>query len=312
MRNLKTCFIVTSVLLLLSCSAAQIETTRKVAKQASMAALPLIAKIGTAYGSPYASVIEAFTEAVVPDYEIIDQEEECYDGNDEDNEHEENNENCYEDDFEEDYDEDYDKDEGQDEYSDNEDDDSEVATLLAQVDVVREVNTNGNSSGVAIRNGDTLSADDNYKVQLGCNTECYAYIAQLDATGKMDPILPSNLVSIENPVPANTLISFPSDDTWFFLDNNTGVEQIYFIVSRTPREDIELIFKQLSRANKNLTQLKSVSVDKPMILTKGIGGVRKGKKQAVTLSNGQEGNYVSTLLRSVDAELVLTRWFNHI
>ncbi len=72
--------------------------------------------------------------------------------------------------------------------------------LTAEIDIVREVVKNKRPMAVPVRNGDVLTGKDNYKLQIACNADCYAYVAQLDSTGKMDPILPSKFVAIENPL----------------------------------------------------------------------------------------------------------------
>lgn len=385
MKSHRSLLTLAIALLLVACSTAQVETAKRVASQAQKVGsvtLPIIAKIATAYGAPYASVVEAFTEAVVPgyrapvdcggddddggyaddedysdggDYQDGDYSDGDYsDGDYSDGDYSQDDDysdqdysdgdytdqddygdgeyksiGSYGNECDEGYDDgdyayddgegaygEYDYDEG--DYEEGDYDDSMYETaeagvdkLIAQVDIVREVVTNGQSSSVPVRDGDTLNADDNYKVQVGCNTECYAYIAQLDATGRLDPILPSSLVTVSNPLPGNDMHSIPAGDSWFFLDNNKGVEQVYFILSQTPRDDIELIFQQLSRANASLQQQKAVSIDEPLVLAKGIGGVRPGRRETVELPDGSEGNYLATLLQSVEAEIVITRWFNH-
>ncbi len=110
---------------------------------------------------------------------------------------------------------------------------------------------------------------------------------------------------------ANTTYSIPGGNKWFFLDENLGVEQVYFILSKTRRTDIEDIFQQISAANENLIRQAAISIDEPMLLERGIGGIREGQAQTVEFRNGQEGQYMSTMLESIEAELVVTRWFQH-
>ena len=159
--------------------------------------------------------------------------------------------------------------------------------------------------------GDTLSATDNYKIQISCNTDCWAYVAQMDATGKVDPILPSGFVNVSNPLTANELYSLPEGNNWFYLDDNIGVEQIYFIVSRTPRADIEAVFTQFESINKNLVQKSTIKVQKPFVLTRGIQGIRAAQEQMVTTRNGKRMTYEPTQLESLGGDVVITRWFNH-
>jgi hypothetical protein len=57
--------------------------------------------------------------------------------------------------------------------------------------------------------------------------------------------------------------------------------------------------------------LTSVPMDEPLIVTRGIGGVRRGQQKNVQFQNGEQGHYLSVVLESIQADLVLTRWFNH-
>jgi hypothetical protein len=183
--------------------------------------------------------------------------------------------------------------------------------LAVEIDVLKEVNENGRFFAKPVKNGDTLTQQDNYKVQYFCNMQCYVYIAQLDSIGKLEPIIPSNFVAWSNPMAPNKLYSVPEANNWFFLDENKGVEQIFFIVSKTPRPDIEQLFRKISAENKNLKQLQPVTIDQPLYTTRGIKGVREGRQQNVTFQNGSQGRYDATLFESVQADFVVTRWFYH-
>ena len=156
-----------------------------------------------------------------------------------------------------------------------------------------------------------LTENDNYKLQIACSVDCYAYVAQLDSTGRMDPILPSQFVSLRNPLAAGTTYSMPDGNNWFYLDSNKGVEQVYFILSREPRADLERIFAEISAANENLKQQQAISIEEPMLLERGIGGIRQGTPQTVQFPSGEQGEYLSTLLEATEGELVVTRWFKH-
>ncbi len=304
-------------MVLASCTSVQLEKSKKIAVASAgftVASLPFMAKITSAYGAPYATLVSAFAEALVPGFEAPEQEGDYDEDYDEDGEY-----------SDEDYDDEYDGEEDYDEYSDFEDggdsdyDDEEYDfeqpmeddSLSVQVNVIKERQTGQRVRGVPLKNGDTLTEDDNYKVQLRCNMECYAYIAQLDSTGRMDPIMPSSLVPDQNPLFAHQTYAIPQGSDWFYLDSSVGVEQIYFIFSLTPRDDIDLIFARLATANESLVPAQKVSIDEPVVFTRGIAGVRKGARQNVQLSNGSQGQYISTVLESIEAELVLTKWFRH-
>jgi hypothetical protein len=183
--------------------------------------------------------------------------------------------------------------------------------LAVEIDVLKETKEKDSYLAVPVKNGDTLTRDDNYKVQYFCNMECYVYIAQLDSIGKLEPIIPSDFMALRNPMAANKLYSIPEGNNWFFLDENKGVEQIFFIVSKTQRSDIEQLFRKISAENRNLKQQAPITINQPLYTTRGIAGVREGRQQAVTFQNGNQGSYNSTLFESVQADFVVTRWFYH-
>jgi hypothetical protein len=177
--------------------------------------------------------------------------------------------------------------------------------------VVKEGYENGRYNALPVADGATLNRNDNYKILFSTNTVCYVYIAQLDSTGKMDPIFPSSHAPWGNPVEPVKQYSVPPDKNWFYLDENIGVETIYFIVSLSRRTDIEQLFNKLAEKNKTLVQRSPVSIDSPVVITRGIGGVRPGQEQTVVFNDGSQGQYSSTLLSSIQADFVATRWFNH-
>lgn len=305
---------------LLSCSTAQVEKSKMIASKTidiTVASLPLIARVATAYGAPYAEIVTAFAMATHPD-EFSDDESE------DESEFADYADNDLDEDGMVDEEFDLDTDGIPDELqSDDNDENAEwddavdetgkggSFTLTANIDIVQEIEHNGQITSRILDDGDVLRSSDNYKFQVGCNLDCYAYIAQLDATGKMDPILPSAYVDSINPLSADSIYSLPGNDNWFYLDNNTGLEQVYFIFSKTPRDDIEEIFQQLTSENQNLKQVEKVSIQEKMTLTRGIAGVRRGNTQTVQQSNGSTGQYISTVINGSGADLVLTRWFKH-
>jgi len=184
-------------------------------------------------------------------------------------------------------------------------------SLQVSIDLIKEEVRDGKYIAVPVADGQTLTQSDNYKVLFQSQTPCYMYIAQLDATGKMDPIFPSRFTQWRNPIQANMLYNIPDLKNWFYLDANLGVETIYFIASRTQRHDIERVFGELEMKNQTLVQQNQVSMKYAYSITRGIGGVRPGNIHSVSFQNGNQGKFASTLFESVDADFVITRWFHH-
>ncbi|MFX0198529.1 MAG: DUF4384 domain-containing protein [Candidatus Hodarchaeota archaeon] len=183
--------------------------------------------------------------------------------------------------------------------------------LEVELDVIKEVYVNGGYQARSVLDGDTLTQNDNYKVTFRCNEKCYMYIVQLDSTGKMDPIFPSKHSPGGNPVEPQLVYSIPAGNNWFYLDENMGVETIYFIASRSRRSDLEQLFHELEEKNRFLVQRNPVSLGSSVVITRGIGGVRQGRNQVVNFHDGSQGQYASTLFSSIQADFVMTRWFNH-
>jgi Domain of unknown function (DUF4384) len=184
-------------------------------------------------------------------------------------------------------------------------------SLQVSIDLIKEEFRDGGYIAVPVADGQTLTQSDNYKILFQSQTPCYMYIAQLDATGKMDPIFPSRFTEWRNPIVAGTLYKIPDQNKWFYLDANLGVETIYFIASRTQRHDIERVFGELEMKNQTLVQQNQVSMKYAYSITRGIGGVRPGNIHSVSFQNGNQGKFASTLFESVDADFVITRWFYH-
>lgn len=183
--------------------------------------------------------------------------------------------------------------------------------LEVEMDVVKEVMEYGKYTARSIKDGDVLTQKDNYKIIFRARTECFIYIAQLDSTGKMDPIFPSAFASEANPVRPGMAYAVPSDRQWFYLDENYGVETIYFIASRTPLQDLETLFLRLTEQNKQLVKRGPISINDSVVIMRGVGGVRQGQNAQVTFPDGSKGGVTPSLLSSIKADFVTTRWFNH-
>ena len=309
----KSVFLIGMVVLTASCTTTQLDKAKVIAKSVgsiTYASLPIIAKVATAYGAPYAELVTAFASVASPGEYDGDESEDYEDSEDFDYSDESDTDESYSDDSYADGGELVDED---DDYGDDSEPpyDIDSLELKAEVNIVQELAVSASSRTRIVRNGDTLNENDNYKIQVSCNTDCYTYIAQLDATGKMTPIIPGAFVDVKNPLRAEEVYSIPGENNWFFLDKNVGLEQVYFVIAKEPREDIERVFQRLMTANQNLVQEEVVNVEEQLVLTRGIGGIRKGRANTVVLSDGEQSNYPPTLFESNGEDLVLTRWFVH-
>jgi hypothetical protein len=141
--------------------------------------------------------------------------------------------------------------------------------LEVTFDVVRE--GVGGSQAQPVRDGDTMTGQDLHKVVFQFTITCCIDIAQVEATGRVDPIFPSRYASGGNPVQAYTSYSVPAGTDWFYLDNNVGVETIYVMASREWRSDLQEILAQLEYRKQSLVQ-QQVQMNQYTIVIRGIGG----------------------------------------
>ena len=115
--------------------------------------------------------------------------------------------------------------------------------LEVEIDVVKQGFSNGRHIALPVADGDTLTQEDYYKIIFQSNTLCYFYIVQLDSTGKIDPVFPSQLITLNNPVEAYVRYEIPAGDNWLFLDANIGVETILKKCYKSFKGKIDLLFE---------------------------------------------------------------------
>jgi hypothetical protein len=184
-------------------------------------------------------------------------------------------------------------------------------TLEIAIDVVKQGFSNGRYTALSVADGDVLTQEDYYKIIVQSNTLCYFYIIQLDSTGKIDSIFPSQFSTLNNPVEPNIRYEIPGGNNWLFLDTNIGVETIYFIASRSRRADIEKVLQELRSKNQSLVRKQFIAINQSTIVNRGIAGIRPGNSNNVSFQDGSKGSYAPTLIKSIHAEFVMTRYFYH-
>ncbi len=195
--------------------------------------------------------------------------------------------------------------------------------LALDVSVTKEISRGGQQVPTPISDGEVLrdgGADpqggDNFKIQFRPAQECYIYVISVDGTGWAQPLFPSSFSSASNPVSAGQAIVIPGGSDWFYLDQYKGVETIWFLVSRTRRTDLESQMQALAGRSRPAfpPDQQIASVKKPAIVERGIAGTRPSRVPASLVSSaGLTYNVTPTTFSadSVQADLVLTRWFRH-
>lgn len=194
------------------------------------------------------------------------------------------------------------------------------APLEFELAVVREVVLDGRATPIPVEDGAVLrdgvgraEPGDNLRVQFEVSESCYVYAIWIDATAWATPIYPVGPgYELAARVPGGQTITVPGGGEWFFLDGYRGVENLYFVASREPLAELDVLVRAL--AGKERPPLEDpVSVDEPAEATRGIGGTRPGATTSVQGSDGATHLVASQTFVSAmtGGDLVVTRWFRH-
>jgi hypothetical protein len=154
------------------------------------------------------------------------------------------------------------------------------------------------------------------KFSFRVNCDCYVYVIGADATGYIARIFPDPASGLTNPVRANQQYVVPEGTAWYGLDQYKGVEQVFFIASRTARQDIEGPLTQLAQTARAAPPQNFRAVREPAMpsaVTRGLVKVQMGTPSAVQAESGQRYSFTPQAFASPSGadDVVVTRWFNH-
>ncbi len=201
----------------------------------------------------------------------------------------------------------------------------------------RYLNAQGSQQGSAplLRSG-----VDHYKLRLRVSRPCYVYAFQVDSTGKIDPFFPNEAIlpGGRNPVQPARVYELPPGRNWAYLDQSTGIEKFYLLVSqerKAPIEELSQYFADASakivkrqwnwrvdeknEAGRPKTEVIEVpdllaEVNEVTVYTRGFGGMTAGPKQYAKpqYGLGQELAFEPTVYTAGYNEFVQTLWFKHV
>jgi hypothetical protein len=164
---------------------------------------------------------------------------------------------------------------------------------------------------VTLRNGQELSSSDRYFITMRSNEVCYWYVFQIDSTGKLDWLFPSNSLSKDssgqNPVPAGTLTKLPPADRAFYLDENLGIEHLYLVATPVPWAELEAALSRATQAQPYGKPLLANLDIKP----RGVAGTESvdfGPALPKKMASAEVQHY----FKGVEGVLVMDFWFNHV
>jgi hypothetical protein len=170
----------------------------------------------------------------------------------------------------------------------------------------------GEGSVQALNDGDALATGvDGYSIMLRPQSRGWAYVFQVDAVGRVDPLFPqlpsAPHSSGANPVEAGQLITMPPRTARqvFYLDATQGVEHFYAVFSATRWPELEAALE--ARANPDESQLSHRVEDPNQLGTRGIGGSRPA-----TLSVAAALPVATDEFTASGPLMVIERWVRHV
>jgi Domain of unknown function (DUF4384) len=87
----------------------------------------------------------------------------------------------------------------------------------------------GSYTEVLVNEGSVLRSYDNFQVHLETNRPAYVYILLYDSQDKASQLFPDPKIDQRGFLEQGRKVVVPARDLWFWLDENTGTETIYFM-----------------------------------------------------------------------------------
>ena len=104
----------------------------------------------------------------------------------------------------------------------------------------------GGSARVLVNEGQGLNSGDQFQIYFKTNQDCYVYVINIDSHGNVFSAFPNKEGGItDNFLKKNVRYTLPTDELYYSLDSNPGVETIFFIGSYEPMQDIDFILDNL-------------------------------------------------------------------
>ena len=159
---------------------------------------------------------------------------------------------------------------------------------------VSERDVGGTYEKVLVRDESILKSGDGLKIGFETNRDAHVYVLLLDSESQASVIFPNPDISTTNKAEGGKHVEIPPGDTWFFLDENTGRETIYILASVTPLPNVADLVSKLQAmgagrqdAGADEAVAAFIRPTAPAPVTRGIGGIRKGRQKTVKLSDGR-------------------------
>lgn len=158
--------------------------------------------------------------------------------------------------------------------------------------------------------GPDPASGDLLQFYFSSNRDAWVYVIGIDATGYVAQIFPDPAAGLGNPVQAGREYVLPGGNQWWGLDAQPGAEQVYFVASEMPRDDIEQVIERLLAQPREISGAGYVPVRRPAVVrTRGLVRVGDAAGSPAGMPSAPAGD--TWYAPASSSEVVLTRWFLH-
>lgn len=169
------------------------------------------------------------------------------------------------------------------------------------------------ATAVRINNGDAVYGRDKCKISFMPRRDCYVYIFKIGTTGIITPFFPKiNFSKQTNPMIPHLTYFIPPMKKWLSFEKGHGKEAIIIYASIKKNTDIERLMAYFD-GPKATGQLSKQKDAKPIrnipIISKGVGGQRKGETRKARLPFDEFGEFTATEFIWESPEIVITLWY---
>jgi hypothetical protein len=121
----------------------------------------------------------------------------------------------------------------------------------------------------------TLKTGDQFKMMVELKSRCWVYLIYLGSNGEIQILFPGDIGQLNKSIQLSEKYYIPQGDLWFALDEQTGLETFYLLVSNN----------RLSGLEEFLKKYESLSSDKkPDMARQIVNLIKKIKRKRKTLA----------------------------
>jgi len=128
---------------------------------------------------------------------------------------------------------------------------------------------------ISINKDSILKTGDQFKMMVELKSMCFVYLIYHGSNGEIQLLFPHGLVQFNKNYYVAEKYYIPQGDLWFALDEHTGRETFYLLVSKTRLPELDNLLQQYP---------SSVSSRKPEIAAEIIEQIKKVRRQHQSLT----------------------------